>query len=177
MNNTEIKNHLIFYKHNVVNLRDQDLNSKIEEYFDRTIFIQNIDFLERNNLIIEDDNRDSIYSITTKGEKLLKQIIEEDKYLAEKERIEFENLKSSTEVNKWLLKTKWYPLVISIIAVLVSIILGFKDDTKINELEERLLNLEKKAESIKNDAKPLKIYPKEAVEKVATKKNDTLKKT
>lgn len=177
MNDNEVKNHLIFFKQNIVNLRDQDLYPKIERYFDRTVFIQNIDFLERNSLIVEDDNRDSIYSITEKGEEFLKQIIEEHKYIAEKEKIEFENLKSSTEVNKWLLKTKWYPLVISIIAVLVSIILGFKDDTKINELEERILNLEKKSESIKNDAKPLKIYPKEAVEKVATKKNDTLKKT
>jgi DNA-binding PadR family transcriptional regulator len=175
MNNNEVKNHLIFFKQNIVNLRDQDLYPKIDEYFDRTVFINNIDFLERNSLIIEDDNRDSIYSITDKGERFLKQIIEEDKYIAEKEKIEFENLKYSTEVNKWLLKTKWYPLIISIIAVLVSIVLGFKDDSKIDELEERISNLEKKSESIKNDAKPLKIYPKVAVEKVANKKSDTLK--
>ncbi len=177
MNNNEIKNHLLFFKQNVVNLRDTDLYPKIDRHFDRTLFIQNIDFLERNSLIVEDDNRDSIYSITEKGEEFLKQIIEEHKYVAEKERIEFDNLKSSTEVNNWLIKTKWFPLAISIIAVLVSIILGFKDDTKINELEERILNLEKKSESLKNDAKSLQIYPKGQVEKVATKKSDTLKKT
>ncbi len=177
MNDNELKNHLIFFKQNVVNLNDQNLYPKIEEHFDQSVFLKNIEFLENNSLIIEDDQRNCIYSITEKGERYLAQIIKELEYNAEKERIEFENLKSSTEVNKWLLKTKWYPLVISIIAVLVSIILGFKDDTKINELEERLLNLEKKSESIKNDAKSLKIYPKKAVEKVATKKSDTLKKT
>jgi hypothetical protein len=108
MTNNEVKNHLIFFKQNIVNLRDQDLYPKIDRYFDRTIFIQNIDFLERNSFIVEDENRDSIYSITEKGEEFLKLIIEEHKHIAEKERIEFENLKSSTEVNKWLLKTKWY---------------------------------------------------------------------
>lgn len=177
MNNDEVKNHLIFFKQNIVNLRDQDLYPKIDRYFDRTVFIQNIEFLERNSLIIEDDNRDSIYSITEKGEGFLKQIIEEHKYIAEKERIEIENLKSSTEVNNWLLKTKWYPLVISIIAVLVSVILGLKDDTKIDELEERILNIEKKSESIKNQTKPLKIYPKDTVKKVANQETDILKKT
>jgi len=58
MNNNEIKNYLIFFKQNIVNLRDQDVNREIEKYFDRTVFIQNIDLLERNSLIVEDDNRD-----------------------------------------------------------------------------------------------------------------------
>ncbi|MBA0883785.1 hypothetical protein [Flavobacterium undicola] len=69
-----------------------------------------------------------------------------------------------------LLKTKWLPLGISIIAVFVTIIFGLKDTSKNNELEERILNLEQKLELLKNDAKPLKMYPKEVVEKVATKK-------
>lgn len=177
MNNIIIREHLVFFKQNIVDLNNPDIYPKIEEYFDRTVFLNNIDFLEKNNLIIEDDKRYSTYSITPKGEKLLNQITEEIEYKDEKEKIEFENLKSSTEVNKWLLKTKWYPLVISILAVFVSIILGFKDETKINKLEERILNLEKKSKSLKNDAKSLQIYPKEQVEKVTTKKIDTLKKT
>ena len=77
----------------VVNLRDHDLNNKIDEYFDRTIFINNIEFLEKNNLIVEDNNRDSIYSITEKGERYLAQIIKELEYNAEKERVEFEKSK------------------------------------------------------------------------------------
>jgi uncharacterized protein YlaN (UPF0358 family) len=175
MTENEIKNHLLFFKQNIVDLRDPDLYPKIDEYFDRTVFQKNIDFLERNSLIEEDDNRDSKYSITKKGISFLKQKIEEDEYISEKERIEFENLKSSVDVNKWLIKTKWYPLVISIIAVLVSIILGFKDDTKIDELEKRILNLEKKLELIKNDAKPLRNYPKVTAEKATIEKNEALK--
>ena len=79
MNNIEVKNHLIFFKQNIVNLRNQDLYPKIDEYFDRTVFLKNIDFLERNSLIVEDNNRDSIYSITEKGKRFLNQIIEEEK--------------------------------------------------------------------------------------------------
>jgi DNA-binding PadR family transcriptional regulator len=176
MNNNELKNHLIFLKQNIVDLNNSEIYQKIDEYFDRTVFLKNIDFLEKNSLIVEDD-QNYIYSITEKGEKLLAQIIKELEYNSEKERIEFENLKSNTAVNKWLLKTKWYPLAISVIAVLVSIFLGLKDSSKNNELEERILNLEKKSESIKNDAKSLEIYSKEVVKKVSTKKIDTLKKT
>lgn len=175
MNDNEIKNHLIFFKQNIVDLRNQDLYDKIDEYFDRTVFLNNIDFLVKNTLVTEDDQRNCIYSITDKGEKVLTQIIEEHKYNSEKERIEFENLKSNAEVNKWLLKTKWFPLAISIIAVLVSIILGFKDNTKIDELEERISTLEQKSKLAKSDTKPLKSYPKDAVEKVAIKKSGTLK--
>jgi DNA-binding PadR family transcriptional regulator len=176
-NEKELSECLVFIKQNIVNLRDQEIYSKIYEHFERKSFLRNISVLEANHLIVEDENRNSIYSITEKGERYLEQIKKELEYNSEKERIEFENLKSSTEVNNWLLKTKWFPLVISIIAVLVSVFLGFKDDTKIDELKERILNLEKKSESLKNDAKSLKIYPKEQVEKVATKKSDTLKKT
>ncbi|GEL11364.1 hypothetical protein SAMN05192550_2011 [Flavobacterium glycines] len=133
MNNNEVKNHLIFFKQNIVNLRDQDLYPKIDRYFDRTLFIQNIDFLERNSLIVEDDNRDSIYSITDKGEAFLKQIIEEDKYLAEKERIEFEKSKIDLDLAQKMLKeypyTKWFARISIFIAVVLAIleIIQWKD--------------------------------------------------
>jgi predicted transcriptional regulator len=125
MNNNEIKNHLIFFKQNVVNLRDQDLCTKIDRHFDRTLFIQNIDFLERNSLIVENDNRDSIYSITEKGEEFLKQVIEDDKYIAEKERIEFENSKINLELSQKMLKefpkTKWFARIGLFIAIVLAL--------------------------------------------------------
>ena len=125
MNNNEVKNHLIFFKQNIINLRDEDLYTKIDEYFDRTIFRENIDFLERNNLIIEDDNRDSIYSITEKGERFLKQIIEEDKYIEEKERIEFEKSKIDLELSQKMLKefpkTKWFARIGLFIAIVLAL--------------------------------------------------------
>lgn len=121
MENNEIRNHLIFFEKNIVNLRDPDLYLKIDEYFDRTVFVQNIDFLERNNLIIEDDNRDSIYSITNKGKKLLNQIIEEEKYIEEKERIEFEKSKTDLILAQKMLKeypyTKWFARISIVIAL------------------------------------------------------------
>lgn len=127
MNNNEVKNHLIFFKQNVVNLRDKDLYPKIDEYFDRAIFfLQNIDFLVRNSLIVEDDNRDSIYSITDKGEEFLKQIIEEHKYIAEKERIEFEKSKIDLDLAQKMLKeypyTKWFARISILIAVVLAIL-------------------------------------------------------
>lgn len=126
MNNNEIKNYLIFFKQNIVNLRDQDINREIEKYFDRTVFIQNIDLLERNSLIVEDDNRDSIYSITEKGEEFLKQIIEEHKYIAEKERIEFEKSKLDLDLARKMLKeypyTKWFARVSIFIAIVLAIL-------------------------------------------------------
>lgn len=126
MNNIEVKKHLIFFKQNTVNLRDQDLNLKIDEYFDRTVFIQNIDFLERNSLIVEDDNRDSIFSITDKGERFLKQIIEEDKYIAEKEKIEFEKSKIDLDLARKMLKeypyTKWFARIGFVIAIVLAVL-------------------------------------------------------
>lgn len=71
MNDNELKKHLIFFKDNVVDLRNQDLYDKIDMYFDRDAFMKNIEFLEKNCLIIEDDNRNCIYSITEKGERYL----------------------------------------------------------------------------------------------------------
>ena len=121
MNNIEVKNHLIFFKQNIVNLRNQDLYPKIDEYFDRTVFLKNIDFLERNSLIVEDNNRDSIYSITEKGKRFLNQIIEEEKYIEEKERIEFEKSKTDLILAQKMLKeypyTKWFARISIVIAL------------------------------------------------------------
>ena len=125
MNNSEIKNHLIFFKHNIVNLRDEDLYPKIDEYFDRSVFLKNIEFLESNSLITEDDNRDSIFSITDKGEKFLAQIIEEQKYFDEKERIEFEKSKIDLELAQKMLKefpkTKWFARIGLFIAIVLAL--------------------------------------------------------
>ncbi|RKS95656.1 hypothetical protein BC952_1353 [Flavobacterium limicola] len=127
MNNIEVKNHLIFFKQNKVNLRDQDLYPKIDEHFDRIVFIQNIDFLERNSLIVEDDNRDSIYSITDKGEKFLKDIIEEHKYFAEKERIEFEKSKIDLELAQKMLKEFPKTKQFARIGLFIAIVLALKE--------------------------------------------------
>lgn len=87
-------------------------------------FLQNIDFLVRNSLIVEDDNRDSIYSITDKGEEFLKQIIEEHKYIAEKERIEFEKSKIDLDLAQKMLKEYPYTKLFARISILIAVVLA-----------------------------------------------------
>ena len=110
MNDDIKREYLIFFKQNIVNLNDQNIYEKIDLYFDRSEFIKDIDFLERNNLIT-DNERTLTYLITTKGEKYLEQLIKEHLYNSEKERIEFEKSKIDLELSKKMLKeypyTKW----------------------------------------------------------------------
>jgi predicted transcriptional regulator len=127
MNNLEIKNHLIFFKQNIVNFRDPDLYPKIEEYFDVNVFKNNIEFLENNSLIVEDDNRDSIYSITDKGERFLTEIVEEHKYIAEKERIEFEKSKIDLELAQKMLKEFPKTKRFARIGLFIAIVLALKE--------------------------------------------------
>ena len=127
MENDEIRNHLIFFEQNIVNLRNQDLYPKIDEYFDRTVFLKNIDFLERNSLIVEDNNRDSIYSITEKGKRFLNQIIEEEKHIEEKERIEFEKSKIDLNQEQKMLKEYPYTKWLARIGAFIGIVLGLKE--------------------------------------------------
>jgi hypothetical protein len=119
------KEHLVFFKKNIVDLNNPDIYVEIEKYFDKTEFIKNIDFLERNTLIIEDDNRNSTYSITEKGEKTLKNIIKELEYEAEKDRIEFEKSKIDLELARKMLKefpkTKWFARIGLFIAIVLAL--------------------------------------------------------
>jgi predicted transcriptional regulator len=127
MNNAEIKTHLIFFTQNIVDLRDQNIYDKIEEYFDRTVFLNNIDFLVKNTLVTEDEKRNCIYSVTDKGKKFLTQMIEEDKYLAEKEKIEFEKSKIDLVLAQKMLKEYPYTKFLAIIGAVIGILLGLKE--------------------------------------------------
>jgi hypothetical protein len=124
MNDNTIKEHLLFFKQNVVNLRDTAIYPKIELYFDRTVFLKNIVFLENNSLIVEDDNRVSIYSITKKGDKLLTKITKQLERESEKDRIEFEKSKIDLELAQKMLKeypcTKWFARIGFAIAIILA---------------------------------------------------------
>lgn len=121
MEKKSVKEHLVFFKNNIVDLNNPNIYVEIEKYFDRTEFIKNIDFLERNTLIIESDNRDSIYSITEKGDKELTKIIKELEYESEKERIEFEKSKTDLILAQKMLKeypyTKWFARISIVMAL------------------------------------------------------------
>jgi predicted transcriptional regulator len=126
MTDKELKNYLIFFKQNVVNLRDSEIHLKIEEYFNKTAFINNIEVLENNGFIVEDKNRDSVYSITDKGNKCLDQINKELEYIAEKERVEFEKSKIDLQLAQKMLKeypyTKWFARISIFIALVLAIL-------------------------------------------------------
>lgn len=127
MNDIITRDHLVFFKQNVVDLNNPDIYPKIEEYFDRTVFLNNIDFLEKNNLIVEDDKRYSTYSITKKGEKLLSQITKQIEYNAEKERIEFEKSKIDLELAQKMLKEFPKTKQFARIGLFIAIVLALKE--------------------------------------------------
>ena len=126
MNDNELKNHLVFFKQNVVNLNDQEIYPKIDEYFDRSVFLKNVEFLENNSLIIEDEQRNCIYNINEKGERYLAKIIKELEYNAEKERIEFEKSKIDLDLAQKMLKeypyTKWFARIGFVIAIVLAVL-------------------------------------------------------
>ena len=110
MEKKSIQDHLVFFKNNTVDLNNQNINVEIEKYFDKNEFINNIDFLERNTLIIENEGRNLKYSITKKGEKVLIDITKELELESEKDRIEFEKSKIDLVLAKKMLKE--YPYTI-----------------------------------------------------------------
>ena len=121
MNDSLIKDYLTFFKNEKVDLRNEAINEKIDFYFERTSFLNNIEILENNSLIIETEHGNCTYLITEKGEKYLKQITEKLDYEAEKERIEFEKSKTDLVLAQKMLKefpkTKWIARISIVIAL------------------------------------------------------------
>ena len=121
MNDSLIKDYLTFFKNEKVDLRNEGINEKIDFYFERTSFLNNIEILENNSLIIETEHGNCTYLITEKGEKYLKQITEKLDYEAEKERIEFEKSKTDLVLAQKMLeefpKTKWIARISIVIAL------------------------------------------------------------
>jgi predicted transcriptional regulator len=124
MNENTIKDHLLFFKQNVVNLNDTEIYPIIENYFDRTVFLNNIEYLENNSLIVKDDNGNTIYSITEKGDKLLTKITKQLERESEKDRMAFEKSKIDLELAQKMLKeypyTKWFARIGLTIAIILA---------------------------------------------------------
>lgn len=66
-----------------------------------------------------------------------------------REKIEIENIHSNTKLNRWLYKTKWLPLILSFIALLLSIYFNYQDKNKQEELELKIVNNEKSIDTLK----------------------------
>ena len=70
----------------------------------------------------------------------------ESRKLIEKNDAEFENLKISNHLNKWLIKTRWLPLILSLLAILITFytaIFDKKDEIEIKILKNRIEKFEK----------------------------------
>ena len=121
MNDSLIKDYLTFFKNEKVDLRNEAINEKIDFYFERTSFLNDIEILENNSLIIETEHGNCTYLITEKGEKYLKQITIKLDYETEKERIEFEKSKTDLVLAQKMLKefpkTKWIARISIVIAL------------------------------------------------------------
>ena len=121
MNDSLIKDYLTFFKNEKVDLRNEEIIKKIDFYFERTSFLNDIEILENNSLIIETEHGNCTYLITEKGEKYLKQITEKLDYETEKERIEFEKSKTDLVLAQKMLeefpKTKWIARISIVIAL------------------------------------------------------------
>ena len=68
----------------------------------------------------------------------------EERKLKEKQDAEFDNLKITNQLNRWLIKTRWLPLIISLIALLISLysVLFEKDKKENKNLKNRIEKLE-----------------------------------
>ena len=73
--------------------------------------------------------------------------------VSEKETIDFEKSKIDLELNKWLLKTKWLPHIITIISLLFAVYVYFDSKNDSKKLEERIENLESTITTLKNVSK------------------------
>ncbi|MBC7557528.1 MAG: hypothetical protein H7195_11270 [Chryseobacterium sp.] len=149
MDNKELLKYLYFFSKNIVDLSNDNMKEKIDNTFGWNVFLKKITFLEDDeSLIFEHDDRNT-YSLTDKGVSILNTIKNELDFENKKQKIELDNLKTSTRVNKFLLKTKWAPLFLSFAAIFVSIYLSIQDKNKQEELEKKILENEKTIDTLK----------------------------
>lgn len=127
MDDSLVKEYLNFFKNENVDLKNEEINKKIDFYFERTSFLNNIEILEKNSLITETEHGNCVYLITEKGKKLLKQITDKLNYETERERIEFEKSKTDLILAKKMLKEFPKTKLFSRIGLFIAIVLAMKE--------------------------------------------------
>lgn len=68
----------------------------------------------------------------------------------EKENFEFEKSKVDLSLNKWQLKTRWFPHIIAFISLVVIFYIYFDSKYNANELEKKVSLLESKISKLEN---------------------------
>ena len=153
MNDKELLKYLYFISENVVDLSNKSITEKIENTFGWNVFLNNINSLEEQSFIFEHEDRNT-YSLAEKGLTSLTEIKNQLDFESRKQNIELENLKTSTEVNKFLLKTKWLPHFVAGISLMFSIYTYFDARQDSKKLQNKIEKLEKKVEiNSKNNSK------------------------
>ncbi|AIN75164.1 hypothetical protein O8E88_002237 [Flavobacterium psychrophilum] len=152
MNDRNLLKYLIYFSEKKVDLSDEKGKEEIDKIFGWQVFLKNLQILEDDSLIIENNDRNS-YSLTEKGKINLTEIKNEIDFENSKQNAELESLKTSTEVNKFLLRTKWLPHIVALVSLIFSIYTYFDAQNDSKKLEERIHKLEKKSETVLNKSK------------------------
>ena len=126
------------------------LNSFDFDPIDRVFILRTLK--EELNLIRIDGE---LYSLTKNGFSFVSfaEIEKQEQLKSEKDKIEFEKTKVDLKLNKWLLKTKWLPHIITIISLLFAVYVYFDSKNDSKKLEERIEKLESKILIPKNESK------------------------
>ena len=127
MEDKDIKTHLTFIRENDnVDLKDSEIDKKLQFNFNKIIFFKNLDFLLENSFINQNFLKSNRFTISPKGEKYLQKLISADNYIAEKEKIEFEKSKIDLDLASKMLKdynvTKWIARVGFFIALMLAVL-------------------------------------------------------
>lgn len=113
-------------------IADRSKRNLIGDFIVEELFLVRVENYEYLILTIDGWEFTSFKDIASKGLAL-----------KEREEAELENLKTSTKVNKFLLKTKWLPHIVSVISVAFSIYVYFDAKADSKKLEQRIEVLEK----------------------------------
>ena len=74
-----------------------------------------------------------------------------DEKRREKEQAELTNVITSTNLNRWFLKTKWLPLLLSFAAIVVSIYLNYQSTEKQKDMELQVRDMEKSIDTLRGE--------------------------
>ena len=134
---------IIFFlqsKNNIENISTVWQNFNEVSQRDRYVIVNSL--TDDYNLIKPDG---AVYFLTKKGKSFtsFEDLFSEEKLNEEKANLEFEKSKIELKLNKWLLKTKWIPHLISLVSFIfaVYVFLNSKNDTE--KMQSRITELEK----------------------------------
>ncbi len=132
-------------KNNVENINNVWNTFNSVEQRDRYVIINS---LKDDYKLIKPDG--AVYFLTKKGIGFtsFNDIFEEEKKLENKNKLDYEKSIIDLKLNKWLIKTKWIPHIISILSLLFAVYVYFDSKNENNDLKNKINILEKKLNTI-----------------------------